>query len=113
MKKLCWAFKRVFLHEVVLFLCDASRVTKHRDRLPRTSEPRRETPDPAREPRELPSERYPNMTRSFAECRAALLGALKRLTPLCDANRSSFADCMATAQQLQALLCSASGNLGK
>ena len=42
---------------------------------------------------------------SSAECRAALQTALRRLTPLCDANRSKYADVLAMAQQLQAVLC--------
>lgn len=42
-----------------------------------------------------------------AECRAGLQSALKRLTPLCDANRTQFSAVMATAQQLQTILCGA------
>ena len=42
---------------------------------------------------------------SPTECRIALLAALKKLTPACDANRASFADVMATAQMLQNILC--------
>ena len=40
-----------------------------------------------------------------AECRLGLLAALKKLTPLCDANRPKFADVMATAQQIQSIIC--------
>ena len=35
--------------------------------------------------------------------------ALKRLTPICDANRHKFADVMATAQQVASLLCGGQG----
>lgn len=45
---------------------------------------------------------------SPAECRAGLQAALKKLTPQCDINRPKFADVMATAQQLQSILCGAS-----
>jgi len=48
----------------------------------------------------LQVETWANAPMSPAECRAGLLAALKKLTPLCDANRSKFADVMATAQQL-------------
>ena len=46
----------------------------------------------------------PNRTLAPAECRSGLQSALKRLTPLCDANRAKFSDVMATAQQLQSIL---------
>ena len=41
---------------------------------------------------------------SAAECRAGLLAALKKLSPQCDANRSKFAEVMASAQQIQSVL---------
>ena len=48
---------------------------------------------------------WANAPMSAAECRAAMQNALKRLTPLCDANRSKFNDATATAQMLMSLLC--------
>jgi hypothetical protein len=42
---------------------------------------------------------------SPAECRFGLMVALKKLTPTCEANRPKFNDVMATAQQLQSILC--------
>ena len=45
---------------------------------------------------------------SPAECRFGLMAALKKLTPTCDANRPKFNDVMATAQQLQSILCGVS-----
>ena len=45
---------------------------------------------------------------SSSECRASLQAALKKLAPLCDANRAKYSDVMASAQQLQSLLCGSS-----
>ena len=47
---------------------------------------------------------------SSVECREELQAALKKLTPQCEANRTKFADVMATAQQLQAILCGSGEN---
>ena len=50
---------------------------------------------------------------SSVECREELQAALKKLTPQCEANRTKFADVMATAQQLQAILCGSGENARK
>lgn len=52
----------------------------------------------------LQMQTWANAPLSPAECRMGLLAALKKLSPICDANRSKFNDVMATAQQLQSSL---------
>ena len=47
--------------------------------------------------------------RAPTECRAGLQSSLRRLAPLCEANRTNFNDVVATAQQLESILCNHAG----